>query len=193
MSDEGDPIDRIAARRNGRRLLLVIGGLGLVSGAVGGVLGGLRNHGGSTGHAQHSSWFLLLLLALVIVVPLVAAGAALVWLMRRPSYQRVMQYGWSERRRTFKTIKAGRPLDQRQVRIARATLDYTERQRWILWLFPVLIVLWLLSGLTHSDDLFGKLDIGLAALYLLGLPFMLWQRRRVIDRTRHALDRARPS
>jgi hypothetical protein len=113
--------------------------------------------------------------------------------MRRPSYQRVMQYGWRERRRTLKTIKAGRPLDQRQLRIARAVLDYSQRQRWLLWLFPVLIVLWLLGGLTHRHYLSGKLEIGVAVLYLLGLPFMFWQRRRVIERTRHALDRAQPS
>lgn len=193
MADAGDPIDRIAARRNGRRLLLLVGGLALLSGVAGGVVGGLRHNGGSTDHAQHSSWFLVLLIALVIVVPLGAGGAALVWLMRRPSYQRVMQYGWLERRRTFKTIKAGGPLDQRQLRIARAALDNAQQQRWLLWLFPVLVVLWLLIGITHRDDLFGKMEIGLAVLYLLGLPFMFWQRRRVIERTRRALDRAQPS
>ena len=193
MSDEDDPIDRVAARRNGLRLLLVIAGIGLLGGVAGGVFGGLQNHGGSTGHAEHSPLFVVLVLALPIMVMLIAAGAAMVWLMRRPSYQRVMQYGWSERRRTFKTIKAGRPLDQRQLRIARVTLDYTEGQRWFLWLLPVLAVLWLLSGLTHSDDVFGKLQVGLGVFYLLALPFAIRQRRRVIDRTRRALDRAQPT
>lgn len=193
MSDEDDQIDRMAARRNGRRVLLLVGGLALLCGVVGGLVGVLRNHDEGAGPAQHSVWFLVLIVGLVTVVPLAAAAGALVWLLRRPSYQRVMQYGWFERRRTFQTIKAGRPLDPRQLRIARAGLDYTQRQRWTLWLLPVVIVVWLVNGFTHRDDVFGKLQLGLGVVYLLGLPIIFWQRRHAIDRTRQALDRAQPS
>ena len=194
MSDENhDQIDRKAAWRNGRRVVLAVGVLALLSGGAGAVIGALRDHGERAGHAEHSSWFLVLILFAVVVVPVVAGGAALVWLMRRPSYERVMQYGWSERRRTFKTIKAGRPLDPRQLQIARAMLDYIQRQRWVLWFLPVGIVLWLLSGVTHRDDVLGKLQIGLGVVYLLGLPWLFRQRRRVIERTQRALDRTAPS
>jgi hypothetical protein len=193
MSQQSDPIDGDAARRNSRRLLQVSGGLVLLCVAAGGVAGGLRDHSRSAGPAQHGPWLLILFLIVLVVLPLGAGGAVLVRLMRRPSFQRVMQYGWSERRRTFKNIKAGRPLDERQARIARAPLDYTERQRWFLWLLSAAICIWLLNGFTHRDDGWGKVQLGLGVLYLLGLPVMFWQRRRALERTRHALDRAQPS
>jgi hypothetical protein len=187
MTDD-DSIDRAAVRRNTWRFLIAFGGLVLVAGAAGALVGAF--HGDDGGGGPRHPFVALVAVVGVAAVTLGTAGLALWWMLRRPSYQQVMQFGWAERRQAFKAVKAGRPLDPRQVRIVRATLDYFPSSRWFLWLQPLLIAIWVFNGLT-LPNLIGRLQLALAVLYAVMFPVLLWQRRRVIGRYQDALARSR--
>jgi hypothetical protein len=112
----GDSIDRVAVRRNVRRLLLFVALPVVAAGFAGALVGVLvagDEHGGRAD--RHP------VLGVVVVVGLPLLVVALCFLilrpiMRRSSFQAVMRFGWSERRAVYKTVKAGRPLTDRDVR-----------------------------------------------------------------------------
>jgi hypothetical protein len=188
----GDSIDRVAVRRNVRRLLLFVGALVVVAGfaaALVGVLVAGDEHGGRAD--KHP------VLGVVLVIGLPLLVLALCFLILRPimrgsSFQAVMQFGWSERRAVYKTVKAGRPLTDRDVRVVRASLTYLERTAWSLWIWPTLAVLFVLNGLLQHGP-FRWLMLALAVVYAALVPFAIRQRRRVILRYRDALSRGESS
>lgn len=192
MNDGDDQVDQAAVCRHTRRLLSLWVGLALPCGAAPVLIATLTSRGDGSEPARHDAVLPVVLTVITLLIVLILGIGMLLWLARRPSYRRFVQYGLSERRATFKAVRAGRPLDERQAQLARATLDVTQRQRWLIWVLAAATVMWSLNGFVHRHELFGKLELGLGMTYLLGLPLLRWQRERVVERIRQALDRGRP-
>lgn len=171
-------------RRAGRRLVLLVVGLataGIVLGLVAGLVGGHRD-----GHTA-----LVTVLGLLAVAPgAVAAIGLLALLLRRPSYRRVMQYGYGRRRDVWKAIKAGRPLTPEDAEVAAAQLDYLDRNHWVRWLPPVTLVFLLVEGVNDHGPLRWAVLV-LAGLGAVVLPVGLVQAHRTTQRYRDALSGSR--
>lgn len=179
-----EELDEAAVRRNARRLVLAVAVLCVVGLAAGFAAGALHDGGRGVHHPVRAALFIAGT-AVVMVGLLVLVLAVF---LRRPAYRRVMQFGWSERRRVWKAVKAGRPLSPREIQVAQAARDHLRRFRRTLWFAPVLVVIWLLDGLAQHGVI-RWLMIGLAAVYAVLLPAGIWQWRRAADRYDDALSR----
>lgn len=185
VESAGEEFDEVAVRRNARGLLLSVAGLCVVGVAAGFVAGALHDGG----HGVHHPLRAALILAAVVTVTVGVMVLVLAVFLRRPSYRRVMQFGWFERRRVWKAVKAGRPLSPREIQVARAAHDYLRRFRWTVWFTPFLAATWLANGLTHHGAV-RWLMIGLAAVYVGLVPAGIRQWRRAADRYDDALSRS---
>lgn len=175
-------------RRNVRWLLLLVVGLCLI-GTTAGVLVGVLSGGPHGGRAHHPLRAALLIAGLVVMAVGVVAATLLV-LLRQPVYRRVMQYGFGERRRVWKAVKAGRPLSPREAEVAGASRDYLRRFGWVVWVGGLLSVLgWLLQSVDHHG--IGRwLRLAAAAAYMALLVGVTWQWRHNADRYDQALSRS---
>jgi hypothetical protein len=144
------------------------------------------SHGGGHPH-RHPAVAALLAVAVPLLVVALAA-VAMTWLLRRPSYQRILQFGWSERRATFKAVRSGRPLTEQETRVARAQLEFQRTFRWYYWMQPIVVVVLVFDGLTHRNAI-GWALIGSAGFYAAAFPYLIWQWRRNTERYREALSR----
>lgn len=179
------PFDQRAMRRNVRRLILVTVGLAVVGMGTGVLVAAVQDD--RTGRRHHPNWALLAGISVGVLLAMVAVALVTVMLMgRQSSFRGVMQYGWFERRAAYKAVKAGRPLDGRQVQVVRASLAYLERSGWTIWIWPALVLIWTFNALSHEGTTRWVM-LGLAAAYAALVPFALWQRRLVIARYRAAL------
>jgi hypothetical protein len=182
----GDGIDERAARRNLGLLLLAVAGLALLGVAAGTVAAVARGHG-----PRHPALAVAFGVgAVTVAVGVVAAAIAVIW--RRPEYRRVMQFGWFERRRVQRAVKAGRPLGPRERAVARASRDYLVRFRRVQWVAPVVAAFWLFDGLTHHG-VARWLLLAAAAGYAATVPVAMVQWRRAIDRYDRALSHPGPT
>lgn len=181
----GDELDEVAVRRNARWIVLAVAALCVLSVVAGFVAGALRDGGRGIHHPARTA----LVVAAVVTVMVGVTVLALAVFLRRPAYRRVMQFGWSERRRVWKAVKAGRPLSLREVQVAQAARDYLRRFRRTMWFAPVLVVIWFLDGLTQHGAI-RWLMIGSAAVYAVLTPAGIWQWRRAADRYDDVLSRS---
>jgi len=187
QTPDTEDIDEPAARRSIRVLMVV---LSVIYGSVAlaGTLMLTRINGGPTGEDDIPAWALALIVAL-LVVPL--AGSA--WwarrLYRQPAYRRVMQYGWRRRRLVMKDLLRGRPLSPEDMPVAAAMVAVQRSQgRWsVIVLFAVPLI-GVYNGFI-SDGYLRWFQFSLAASWVVLLPFIIRQRRRLI----HNYERQTPS
>jgi hypothetical protein len=171
-----ESVDRVAVRRNTRRMVLAVV-VGTMVAVVVGTLVGWDRHDSVGGY--------VLALALPLLVVLVVA-AVMMWLVSRSSLGRLMQYGGSERRKVFKAVRSGRPLTGRETQIAEAQVESVRRTRWTVWLQGAVAVLLVVEGILSHHPL-GWFLFAVGVLNLVLVPFQVWQRRRTVARYRAAL------
>lgn len=181
----GNELDEAAVRRNARWLLLAVIGLCVLGVAAGFVAGALRDGGRGIHHPVRAA----LVIAAVVTVTVGMMVLVLAVFLRRPAYRRVMQFGWFERRRVWKAVKAGRPLSPREIQVTQAARDYLRRFHRLLWFTPLLAVVWLLDGVSHQGAV-RWLMFALAAVYVVLVPTAIVQWRRAADRYDDALSRS---
>ena len=181
----GDGLDEAAVRVNVRRLLLVLAGLCVVGLGVGFVAGALHDGGRGIHHPVRAA-----LIGVAVLTLAIGVMALVMWVfLRWPAYRRVMQFGFVDRIRVARAVKAGRPLTAHEIEVAQASRDYLRRFRRTVWLTPLVAGFWLLNGLAHQGTV-RWLMIGLAALYLVLAPFAIWQWQRAADRYDDVLSRS---
>lgn len=166
-------IDEQAARRNLWVLMAVIVGISIPAMIVGTLLA--HSHPSARAHAHHGAGLAAVVIAAVILFAFVAA--LLLVMSRRPSWRAAMQYGWRRRNRVAKALRKGRPIPAEDLPVAAALMALMAKQRWLPYLFGVLVLIWLIQGLTESGTR-RWLGFALAGLYVLLTPYLLWQRRR---------------
>ena len=186
----GADVDEWAVRRNVRWLLLAVVACSLLGVAGGVVAAVVHGHRGAAGGHRHLALAVVVTVA-VVVVGLGTAAVTMMVLLRRPEYRRVMQFGWFERRRVQKAVKAGRPLSPRELQVARASRDYLVRFRRPQWIWPLLAVVWLFDGLTHRGAARWLMIAG-AVVYAALVPVAIVQWRRATVRYDAALARWEP-
>ncbi len=131
----------------------------------------------SAGH-HHSTVGRILGLSIAALV-LAAAVIGCLLAFRRPGYRRVMQYGWRRRQRVVKALRRGQPLSAEDMPVAAAITDMQRKQWWWPLFYGVLVVIWALDALTRHG--FRRWDaVGLAVLYVVLLPVIIWQRRKML-------------
>lgn len=185
-----DSIDRTALRRNIRGLVLVIVGLVLAGVAVG-VVAGVLAGGDRQEHAHRPSSAGVVLLIVLLMVSLGVVAVVLRFMLRRPSYRRVMQFGWAQRRAVYKAVKAGRPLTRRETQVAAAQLEYLDKNRWLSWYPLVPAAILLLNALTGHGPLRWVMLVATAVCIPL-VPFSIVQSRRNLGRYRQAVLGSQP-
>lgn len=168
-------------------MLLIVGlaAVGIVIGFVAALVGDHRD-----GHTPSHTALVVGLGLLAVALTAVVAIAMLAFMLRRPSYRRVMQYGYGQRRDVWKTIKAGRPLTVQETEIATAQLDYMDRNTWVRWLPAFTLVVLLVEGVNDHGPLRWVMLV-LAGLGALVLPIGLMQTHRTERRYREALSGSR--
>lgn len=173
-----EDIDDVAAARSIRVLMIVLGVL-YGSVALGGALMLTAVNDGAREGNGISAWGVVLIMAL-IVVPL---GGSAWWLRRtyrKPVYRRVMQYGWRRRKRVSKDLLRGRPLSVEDMPVAAAIVDVQKSQsRWMLIVFLAVPFIGVFNGFVQ-DGFMRWFQFSLAAYWVVFLPFILRQRRRII-------------
>lgn len=184
----GDSTDRAAVRRNAWRLLLLLTALSLV-GIVAGVL---LNRGRPSRHSSHHPLAVTVVAVAVPILVVAVVGTLMVLLLRRsPSFGRILQYGWSERRAVFKEARSGQPLSRRAVQVADAQVDLLQRTGWVVWVQALAAALLLGTGLSGRTAL-GWFLVAVGGFNLALVPFQVWQRGRTVRLYRTALARSQP-
>lgn len=174
MSDDVDE----RARRTTRRAAAAVAAIAVVVSAV------------VTGLVADPWWAGVLLAVVFLVGAMAVAVVVLRLVTRRVSFGAFHQYGWPERRAVERAIKEGRPLDEREVRVARASVDGMESYtRWMPRFWLVLAVLFLVNAFL-ADGWSRWLMVCSAGLYLSLVPLSARQGRRTVDRYREALSRS---
>jgi len=167
-----ESIDEQASQRNRRLTVLGIVGAIAASGAIGLLISAAHPR-----HDGHRHGGLVVATSVLTAVAVIGVIWAL-WLYRRPAYRRTFQYGWRRRNRVGKALRRGNPIAEEDLAVARSLVEVQRTQRWIPPLFGALAVGWLLNGLAHSGVLRWS-GIGLAVVYVVLLPVVIRQRRRI--------------
>ena len=176
QSHQPELIDHEAARRNARVIALLVAVAMAVAVGVGLAVGLLRN--GHDGR-HHSAVVAVLVFVGVLVLALAIMVPLMLRLYRRPNYSRVLQYGWGQRRRVGKALRKGRPIAAHDRPVADALVRTMRQQRWLPYLFGVLLLTYVARAV--FDHGFQRwFAIALVALYVVVIPWMLWQRRTVL-------------
>jgi len=155
--------------------------LGVIYGSVAlaGILMLTRINDRPPGDDDIPAWAFVLIVAL-LVVPL---AGSLWWarrLYRQPVYRRVMQYGWRRRRLVMKDLRRGRTLSPEDLPVAAAMVEMQRSQsRWLVVFFFAMPFISVYNGFV-ADGYLRWFQFGLAAYWVLFLPFILRQRRRII-------------
>ena len=170
-------IDEAAAARSRRLTLLLVGGIAggaALAGVLASVLLPSHPH-----HPHHASTATIVGGITGLVLVLAASIGVVLWIYRRPGYRRIMQYGWRRRMRTVKALRRGRPIPPEDRPVAAAIIEVTRRQRWVPFLLAFLPIIWVINGFSHHG-VERWIQFAIAGLYVLLLPVLLRQRRRLI-------------
>ena len=185
-----EDIDEPAARRSIRVNLIVMSAVFLSSALAGFLV--FRHIARPPTGVQDGlpAWGVVLLVAWVGII----LAASMWWvsrLYRRPAYRRVMQYGWSRRRRVVKALVRGRPLAAEDMPVATAIVELQKSQsRWLVVLYGVMPFLFVFNGFNQQGYL-RWFQFGVAAYWVVFLPFIVLQRRRIIHNYERLLKGAK--
>ncbi len=168
-------IDDRAARRNTWLLLAVTAALVAMGLVAGFVLARLKHPAQPAHrHAGHAA----LAIAVPLAIMLLVGGGTWLLMYRKASWRGVMQYGWRRRYRVTKILRTGRPLPAADLPVATALVSLMRRQGWVYYVFGGTGVFWLAGAIAaHGPD--RLIRLGLASLYVLMLPYLMLQRRRM--------------
>jgi MFS family permease len=180
-----DAVGPEAARRRTRRwlvaMLLPIFLL-VAAGMVVGFLAASRH----SRPGRHHSAVGFIAIAAVSVLVLVVTGLIVWRLVRRPDYQRAMQYPWRRRMRVAKALRRGDPIGPEDLAVAAAVIAGLRTQKLNYFVQPFVIASWVLIAITRHG--YGRwLYVGLALVAGAALAYSGWVHRRTV-RNWHALS-----
>jgi MFS family permease len=176
-----EDIDEDAARRSTRVILIITSAVIFLPllGLLVVVLIHGRDDGPAGGRDSLPAWAVVLPILIVGIV----VAPMMLWARRqyrRPVYRRALQYGRRRRRSVVKDLRHGRPLSAEDMPVASALVDLLRSQRrFRVVLYGGMPFVFLFNGLVQHGVL-RWLEFGLAACWLVLMPFVMRQQRQMI-------------
>jgi hypothetical protein len=171
-----DDIDEAAAQRSRRKLIAGFVGFYVLAGLAGFVVAAHSGHR-HTGH--HRSALGMVVVLAILAVVLAATLLVTLRIYRRPTYRRLMQYGWRRRWRVGQALRRGTPVATDDLPVASAIADMQRALWWLPVLYVVLPILWTINSISHHG--FARwYYLALSVWFLAMIPLVIRQRRRII-------------